>query len=313
MERLPVPTPRHLLLALAGSEVMRRTVAGAPISREVVARFVAGERTEDALAAVRRLAADGLLATVDHLGEDVTDARLAAAAADAYEQLLHGLAAEHLSGQAEVSVKLTALGHAIDPELAADGLRRILTAAAAAGTTVTVDMEDHTMTDATLALVRSLRREHPDLGVVVQSYLYRTEDDVRALAGPGSRVRLCKGAYDEPVDVAHQSRAEVSRSYIRCAKVLMRGAGVPMLATHDPTLIDIIGEIARRAGRRPGDYEYQMLFGVRPAEQRRLAGDGHSVRVYVPYGTQWYGYLMRRMAERPANMSLFARALVSRS
>ena len=173
-------------------------------------------------------------------------------------------------------------------------------------------MEDHTTTDQTLATLRELRKDFPETGAVLQAYLHRTVDDCRALAYEGSRVRLCKGAYKEPVEVAFQGRHEVDKSYVRCLKVLMAGQGYPMIATHDPRMIRIASSLASRNGRAAGSYEFQMLFGIRPEEQRRLVAAGETVRVYVPYGTEWYGYLMRRLAERPANMMFFARALTSK-
>ena len=287
-------------------------VAGAPLSRRVVRRFVAGELDADAVAAAALLES-GLTASLDHLGEDVRDADSAAAAVGAYLSLLAKLGDSGLAagGRAEVSVKLTAVGQAIDPGLALDNVRRICAAAAQVATTVTVDMEDHTTTDATLAAVAELRRDFPTTGAVVQSYLRRTEADCRELAAAGSRVRLCKGAYAEPESVAYQSADEVDASYRRCLSLLMAGPGYPMVATHDPRLIAYAGELA--AGRAPGSYEFQLLYGVRPVEQLRLAAGGATVRVYVPYGAEWYGYLMRRLAERPANLTFFLRALGSRS
>jgi proline dehydrogenase len=163
-----------------------------------------------------------------------------------------------------------------------------------------------------LSAVLELRQDFPTVGAVVQAYLKRTEADCRDLAGPGSRVRLCKGAYREPASVAHQDRAAVDLSYVRCLRVLMHGKGYPMVATHDPRLVAITGAMALQSGRTKGEYEYQMLLGVRTDEQRRLAARGEKIRVYVPYGAEWYPYLMRRLAERPANVSFFLRALASR-
>ena len=175
-------------------------------------------------------------------------------------------------------------------------------------------MEDHTTTDSTLGILADLRRDFPGTGAVLQAYLTRTEADCADLAYEGSRVRLCKGAYHEPASVAFQDSAEVDRSYVRCLRTLMAGPGYPMVASHDPRLVEIAGALAVRLrapeGRR---YEYQMLYGVRPDEQARLAAQGEKVRVYLPYGDQWYGYLVRRMAEKPANLALFLRALVSKS
>jgi proline dehydrogenase len=303
---------RALILAAAGNQTVRRLVGTAPVSRAVVRRFVAGERAQDAVAATRALVADGLTVTLDHLGEDTTDRALADQNTTAYLDLLALLGDAGLAGSAEVSVKLSAVGLALDERLALDNTARITRAAAELGTTVTVDMEDHTTTDATLEVVGQLRRHWPSVGAVLQAYLRRTLDDCVALAGSGSRVRLCKGAYAEPSSVAFAGGHEVDLNYLRCANALLAGAGYPMFATHDPRLIEIVGERARWHGRGPDSFEYQMLHGVRPDEQRRLAAAGHTVRIYLPYGQQWYGYLMRRLAERPANTAFFLRALLSR-
>ena len=304
-------TPRSVILAAARSRRVERFVAGVPVSRSVVRRFVAGATVEDAVRVSRELTGRGLAVSLDHLGEDTTDAGMAEATVSAYLLLLDRLQEAGLTsgGRTEVSVKLSAVGQTISDELAESGARTICAAARAAGTTVTLDMEDHTTTDRTLATLRSLRRDFPETGAVVQAYLHRTEGDCRALAGQGSRVRLCKGAYKEPASVAFQAPAEVDASYARCLEVLMRGDGYPMVATHDPALIARTLELA---GGRTGGFEFQLLYGIRPLEQQRLAAAGHTVRVYTPYGDQWYGYLMRRLAERPANLVFFLRALVSR-
>lgn len=303
---------RSLILAAAANDAIRDLVATAPLSRDVVRRFVAGESAADAVAATRRLVTDGLHVTLDHLGEDTTDEAAAEDTVRAYLTVLDALATAGLTGQAEVSVKLSAVGQKLGTDLALANARRICTAAQRAGTTVTLDMEDHTTTDSTLAVLDDLRRDFPQTGAVLQAYLRRTEDDCRRLAGSGSRVRLCKGAYAEPESVAYQAMADVDRSYVRCANVLLAGDGYPMFATHDPLLVRVLEDRVRWHDRKPGGYEFQMLYGVRPDEQRRLAGAGETVRVYVPYGVQWYGYLMRRLAERPANLAFFARALVGR-
>ncbi|MDT7539912.1 MAG: proline dehydrogenase [Actinomycetota bacterium] len=304
---------RQAILAASRNGAVKKAVAGAPVSRSVVKRFVAGETVDDAVAATKKLAEAGLTVSLDHLGEDTLDAGQADATVKAYLVLLERLSAAGLTagGRAEVSVKLTAVGQAIDERMALDNARRICEAARSASTTVTLDMEDHTTTDSTLSVLRELRLDFPDTGAVLQSYLRRTEADCRDLAYVGSRVRLCKGAYKEPESVAYQSDDEVDRSYVRCLKLLMTGPGYPMVASHDPRLVAIASDLAK--DRAPGTYEYQMLYGVRPAEQRRLAEAGETVRVYVPYGDEWYGYLMRRLAERPANVGFFLRALASRS
>ena len=309
---------RRILLAASESSRVRQLVTSAPLARSVVARYVAGDQTADAVAAARRLRTEGLLVSLDHLGEDTRDARQADAATGEYTTLLDRLAAAGLTAGAatEVSVKPTAVGLGLPDhgeKTATENISRICAAARAAGTTVTVDMEDHSRVDATLRIVRSLRGEFPDLGCVIQSQLRRSAADCAALATPGSRVRLCKGAYNAPQDVAFTSRAEVDRSYARCLRALMRGDGYPMLATHDPRLIEIAAAQAHLTGRGPGDFEYQMLYGIRPTEQRRLAAGGAKMRVYLPYGSDWYGYLVRRLAERPANLAFFARSLATRS
>lgn len=302
-----------MILAAARSSRVERLVETARVTRKVVRRFVAGTTTADALGATRRLVDDGLAVSLDHLGEDCRSAADALRARDEYVALLAALADAGLTPAAEVSVKLSALGQRFDEEAACAHARDICAAAAAAGTTVTLDMEDHTTTDSTLEILSQLRKDFPATGGVLQAYLRRTESDCRELAFAGSRIRLCKGAYAEPESVAYESNLDVDRSYVRCMNILMSGKGYPMLATHDPRLVAIAEDRAKWFDRSPDEFEFQMLYGVRPQEQQRLAADGYTVRVYVPYGTQWYGYLMRRLAERPANLAFFARALRSRS
>jgi proline dehydrogenase len=305
---------RSLILAASRNSTVEHLVGTAPLTRDVVRRFVPGPDEGDAVAATRRLVSDGLLVSLDHLGEDTTDPDQAAVAAKAYVSVLDRLAGEGLTPQAEVSLKLSAVGQALPgdgEQIALDHAHLVCAAAERAGTTVTLDMEDHTTTDSTLRILAEVRRDFPRTGAVLQSYLKRTEADCRDLAN--SRVRLCKGAYDEPASVAFRDRAEVDRSYVRCLNVLMAGEGRPMLATHDPRLIEIAQNRARANGRSPESYEFQMLYGIRPNEQKRLAAEGHPVRVYTPYGVDWYGYFMRRLAERPANVAFFLRALATRS
>jgi proline dehydrogenase len=303
---------RSAILAAARSARVERLVQTVPVSRDVVRRFVAGTATDDAVAVTRALVGRGLAVTLDYLGEDTRGAAQAAQTKDEYLHLLKRLADAELASSAEVSVKLSALGQRFDEDLAYQHARAICDAAAAAGTTVTVDMEDHTTTDLTLETLARLRRDHPSTGAVLQAYLRRTEGDCRELATVGSRVRLCKGAYSEPESVAYQSSGEVDKSYVRCLNILMSGPGYPMVATHDPRLVAIGEDRAKWFSRGGSDFEFQMLYGVRPQEQERLASQGYTVRVYLPYGTQWYGYLMRRLAERPANVVFFMRALASR-
>jgi proline dehydrogenase len=309
---------RQALLALSASKKARELILATPLTRDVVARFVAGEAAADALAATQRLIDQGLQVTIDFLGEDTVDPEQAAAVAEEYIALLGRLSEAGLSarGRAEVSVKPTAVGLGLaehGEKTAAENIARIASAARNAGSTVTVDMEDHTRIDATLRLVSELRADFSDLGCVIQSYLRRSADDCRDLAVAGSRVRLCKGAYRAPEGIGLAGKADVDRSYARCMRILLDGPGYPMLATHDPRLIQIAGSKVQLTGREPGSFEYQMLYGIRPDEQARLAATGAQVRVYLPYGSDWYGYLVRRLAERPANLAFFLRALRSRN
>lgn len=314
---------RRTLLAVAASEQIRRFVTATPATRAVVDRYVAGESIGDAVRVARSLREAGLLVTLDYLGEDTTDSLQASAVATQYVQLLGKLAAEGLTeaGAVEVSVKPTAVGlllgtgdgavGELGERTAAGHIERIALTAQDAGTTVTLDAEDHRTTEAVLRMAKDLRQRFGWLGTVVQAGLRRTEADVRELAAPGVRVRLCKGAYAEPVSEAFTARHDVDKSYARCLRILFEAEGYPMVATHDPRLIAITRSLA--LGRAPDSFEYQMLYGVRADEQRRLARTGAQVRVYLPYGDDWYGYLVRRLAERPANLAFFLRSLRSSS
>ena len=306
---------RQPLLMLARSDKVKQVITGMPVSNGIVARYVPGESTDEAVRASGDLIASGLHVTLDFLGEDTLDREQADHTVAAYLDVLRGLSEEGLSRNAEVSVKLSAIGQALPDEgekVAVENARTICHAARNAGTTVTLDMEDHTTTDSTLGMLRELRKDFPETGAVLQAYLRRTEADCRDLAYEGSRVRLCKGAYNEPESVAFADKHDVDKSYVRCLKVLMAAEGYPMIASHDPRMVDIAGALATRHGRAQGSYEYQMLYGIRPDEQRRLAEAGEKVRVYLPYGQEWYGYLMRRLAERPSNLSFFVHSLVSK-
>jgi proline dehydrogenase len=306
---------RQPLLLLARSTRVKGLVSTMPVTAGIVRSYVPGEHTQDAVRATAELVDQHLRVSLDYLGEDTLDADRADATVHAYLDVMSALAARGLTRHAEVSVKLSAIGQALPQhghKMALENARTIARAARNAGTTVTIDMEDHTTTDATLATLRELRKDFPETGAVLQAYLHRTESDCRALAYEGSRVRLCKGAYDEPDSVAFQSPLDVDRSYVRCLKVLLAGQGYPMIATHDPRMIRIASSLASRHGREAASYEFQMLYGIRPEEQLRLAAAGETVRVYVPYGTEWYGYLMRRLAERPQNLTFFLRSLISK-
>ena len=307
---------RQMLLAASRSETVERFVNTTPVTRDIVDRFVAGERVDDAFRVTGRLREDGLLVSLEPLGEDTLDAGQAAATTKDYVGLFERVGDAGLAGSVEVSVKPTAIGLTVvdgGRRMALDNALRICEAARTAGTTVTLDAEDYVTVEATMEVLAELRREFPETGAVVQSYLRRAESYCRELRHAGSRVRLCKGAYDAPESVSYPTRHEVDRSYVRCLKVLMAGDGYPMVATHDPRLVAIAGALAAVHGRERDSFEYQMLYGVRDGEQRRLADTRARVRVYVPYGTQWYPYLMRRLAERPANLAFFLRSLISRT
>jgi proline dehydrogenase len=310
---------RPAILAVGRSDGMRRAAERLPVTRHVVHRFVPGETVADALDSVGRLRNSARLVSIDYLGEDVTDIDAANATVDAYLRLLDALDGRGEPAATvrplEVSLKLSALGQALPRDgekIALENAHTICERAQRAGTWVTVDAEDHTTTDSTLSIVRDLRTEFHWLGTVLQAHLKRTQSDCEEFAASGARIRLCKGAYDEPASVAFRDREEVTESYLRCLRVLMAGDGYPMVASHDPEIIAAVPDMVRESGRGVDDFEYQMLYGIREAEQRRLVDEGNHVRVYVPFGTQWYGYFVRRLAERPANLTFFLRALAER-
>jgi proline dehydrogenase len=304
---------RRVLLAASASSRLRQLITSAPRTRAIVDSYVAGETADDAVRVTRTLRAAGLLVSLDYLGEDTKDPAQAAAVTDEYLKLLGKLGTEGLThgGAAEISVKPTAVGLFLGERTARENIARICAAAREAGTTVTLDAEEFAAVEPTLRIASALRAEYSELGCVVQACLRRSEADCRSLAGYGIRVRLCKGAYSEPESVAFTARRDVDTSYARCLRTLMNGPGYPMMATHDPRLIEITGSLAMLTGRAPDSFEYQMLYGIRPVEQRRLADTGARMRVYVPYGGDWYGYLVRRLAERPQNLAFFLRSLRS--
>jgi proline dehydrogenase len=284
-----------------------------PVSKRLVRRFVAGERIEDALAVVARLEGAGLLTAVTYLGENVATVKAARAAADTYVELLDGLARRGL--RATPSLKLTHLGLDLGEEVALENVERVLDRAG--DTWIWLDMEGTAYTDRTLAVYRRLRQRRRNAACVVQAYLYRTEGDVRGLIrGPGHplRVRLCKGAYREPPALAHPAKADVDRQYARLAGLLLspaaRAASVyPGFATHDGRLIRVLLEKTRELGIPPGAFEFQMLYGIRPDLHAGLQAAGVRLRVLVPFGEDWYGYFVRRLAERPANLAFLAKNL----
>ncbi|MGW5231765.1 proline dehydrogenase family protein [Streptomyces nodosus] len=303
-----------VILAASRSDRMRRLISAAPVTKQVVDRFIPGESVDQIVPIIRELTGRGLELTMDVVGEDITNPGQAEAARDAYLKLIDHLKVLDLGTRAEMSVKLSMFGQALDGghELALANVRPVVEAAAAIGTTVTLDAEDHTTLDSMFAIHDELRKDFPRTGCVIQAYLFRTEDDARRLAGNGSRVRIVKGAYKEPASVAYQQKAEIDKAYVRILKTLMEGKGYPMIGSHDPRLISIAQELGRRAGRKLDEYEFQMLYGIRSEEHLRLAAEGHRMRVYTAYGTDWYGYFMRRLAEKPANLRFFARSMISK-
>ncbi|KAB2974942.1 proline dehydrogenase [Streptomyces sp. SS1-1] len=303
-----------VILAASRSDRMRRLISAAPVTKQVVDRFIPGETVDEIVPIVQELTGKGLELTMDVVGEDITRPEQAAAARDAYLRLVDRIKDLELGERVEMSVKLSMFGQALEGghELALANVRPVVEAAAAIGTTVTLDAEDHTTLDSMFAIHEELRKDFPQTGCVIQAYLFRTEDDARRLAANGSRVRLVKGAYKEPAEVALQRKQDIDKAYVRILRILMEGSGYPMIGSHDPRLISIGQELARRAGRKLDEYEFQMLYGIRSDEHLRLAAEGHRMRVYTAYGTDWYGYFMRRLAEKPANLRFFVRSMVSK-
>ncbi|WP_374685916.1 proline dehydrogenase family protein [Promineifilum sp.] len=306
---------RRLLSYLAHAAWARRIVSGWSVSWRVASRFVAGTDREAAVATTRAMNERGLLVTLDYLGESCTCEEEALEARDEILRLLDDINRHGL--RANVSVKPTQLGLKVDPELALNTLCTLVERANQVGNFIRVDMEDSPTTDATLAMYRRLRYDAglDNVGVVIQSYLYRSEDDIERLIADGARVRLCKGAYAEPAEVAYPHKADVDANYLNLSRLLLsdraRANGVyPAFATHDPRMIDEIKRtVATRAIPRDA-FEFQMLYGIRRDLQEELVADGYQMRVYVPYGTAWYPYFMRRLAERPANLWFFISNLV---
>jgi proline dehydrogenase len=298
---------RRSLLWFADRRNAQRVISGAPVTRRVARRFVAGERTEDAIEVLRRLREQGLGGILNLLGESVTDANEAEAATAAYEEAISAAAGEHLS--TAVTIKLTQLGLLFDPQGCLRRLQRIGARAASTSLGLEVDMEQAEHVAATLDMYKSSGLE-PLPRIAVQAYLHRTPQDVGDLNARQARVRLVKGAYLEPASVALQDHSAISRRFAELSTTLLAGGTDPAFATHDTVLIVHVLREARRLRRGPADYEFQFLYGIRRDLQQRLAKRGFRVRVYVPFGSAWYAYLVRRLAERPANLRFFARALV---
>ena len=291
------------LLWLSEQPRIFRFIRGNGLARRFASRFVAGETVESGVAALKDLNAAGITASLDMLGESVHNAAEARAARDTYLHTLDRIQAAR--ADANVSVKLTQMGLDIDEALCVENMRAILGRAQAHGSFVRIDMEQSDYAERTLHLFK--RTLHPEfgntVGVVLQSYLRRTEQDVEQMIALGARVRLCKGAYQEPATVAFPDKRDVDQTYVRCMERLMLAGHYPGLATHDVRIIERAKAFARDKGIAPTRFEFQMLYGVRRDLQFRLRRDGYNVRVYVPFGTQWYPYLMRRLAERPANVA----------
>lgn len=291
---------KSILLYLSNSPGFKNFLTRFKAFNNVTRRFVAGEELTEAVAAIRQLNAKRIRASFDHLGESISSEAETRAEVDEYTHVLDAISDNALDSN--VSVKLTQLGLDIDQGLCYENTRRIVEAAARHGNFVRIDMEDSTKTDATLDIFRRLRGEFDNVGIVVQSYLYRTEQDVDELLAIGARIRLCKGAYKEPASVAFQDKRDVDANYVRVMKKLLPSGIYHGIATHDESMIAATREFAAEQGISADQFEFQMLYGIRRDLQDKLVADGYRMRVYVPYGEYWYPYFMRRLAERPANV-----------
>ena len=292
------------LLAVTDLKPVRRLFTETNAGKAVSHRFVAGETLDDGAAVAKQLNADGFSVSMDHLGEHVDNRAACVDARDAYLACLDRIGADGLD--ANIAVKPTHLGLGFDAALATDSLAQLAVRATEVGTTVTLDMEESNFTEATITAHEEVQAEAGNLGIAVQSYLYRTDADLDRILPLGGHVRLCKGAYAEPESVAHQSRAKVDESFDRLTQRLMSAADVmPAIATHDSARLDLA---KRLAAGRSDPWEIQMLYGVRRDLASELIATGYPVRIYLPYGSAWYPYLTRRMAERPANLAFFLRA-----
>jgi proline dehydrogenase len=273
-------------------------------------RFIAGETVEEAVAAVQPLRQQGLLLTLDYLGESVSSAAAAAAAAADYVTIIDAIVASGI--ERNISLKLTQLGLDVDRATAVDNMRRILEPADANGFFVRIDMENSPYTEATIGILETLWQQgHRSIGTVIQSYLKRSEADIRRLNAIGARVRLVKGAYKEPKEVAFQKKSEVDAAFVELMQLLLDQGTYPAIATHDPDMIEATRTYARNKGYTNDRFEFQMLYGIRRDLQTALVKDGYRVRVYVPFGKQWYPYFMRRLGERPANVTFVLKGILS--
>ena len=293
---------RSALIYLSRQEGLKEFATRFALFKKLTTRFIAGETTDEAVAAIREINERGCSASFDHLNESVSNVAATEAEVQEYLHVLELI--EGTKIDSNVSIKLTQFGLEIDPELAYGNARRIVDDAARRGNFVRVDMEGSNVTQITIDVFKRLRSEFGlnDVGIVLQSYLYRTEEDARELLKIPARIRLCKGAYDEPAEVAYPDKKDVDANYIRVMQMLLSSGTYHGIATHDPKMIDATIEFAQREGIAKDAFEFQMLYGIRRDLQTQLARDGYNVRVYVPYGKHWYPYFMRRLAERPANI-----------
>ena len=303
---------RQTFLTLSNSRELQDIALNNGLARRFALRFVAGETLDQAVKAIRALNTKGIKATFDHLGENITTATEARSAADSYIDVLNKIESTHIDSN--VSLKLTQMGLDVDEELCFENVARICHRARELAIFVRLDMESTVYTDRTLDMFRKLwhKSGYKNVGVVLQAYLYRTEEDVREMNKLGARVRLCKGAYNEPAEVAFPKKADVDRNYAKLAALLLREGTYPGLATHDARLIEFVKRYTAKNGISPARFEFQMLYGVRRELQIELAQEGYNMRVYVPYGQEWYPYFMRRLAERPANVMFIAGNLFKR-
>jgi proline dehydrogenase len=297
---------RQFFIALSENRPLRRFAENSPMGRKMSRRFVAGETVEDALAAAKELNSKGITVSVDNLGEFVTNAEESRESAKLYHSVLDEIAKRKLN--ANVSLKLTHMGLDVDENMCKELVCGLVQHAAQLGSFVRVDMENSPYTQRTLDFVYHLHREAPgSVGAVLQSYMRRTEQDARDLCDAGIRIRLCKGAYKEPPEVAFQEKSEVDANYVKVAKFMMKSGVYHGIATHDENIINELVSYANAEGIAPDKFEFQMLNGIRRDLQESLVRQGWRMRVYVPFGTEWYPYLMRRLAERPANALFIAK------
>jgi len=303
-----MPILRSAFIALSQNRALRSFSERSSIGRRLSSRFVAGLEIDDALRVAQAVNQQGMAVTLDSLGESVSSEIEAHKAAEIYHQLLDSIAARKLD--ANISVKLTQMGLSLSPKLAGAIAESLARHAGATGNFLRIDMEDSSLTRVTLDIVRRIHAR-PELrgaiGIVIQSYLYRSQADIEQLLADGIRVRLCKGAYKEPAEVAFPRKADVDANYVRLTCMLLDSPVYHGLATHDEAMIEAAKSFAGKHGIEPSRFEFQMLFGVRRDLQRRLVNEGYNVRVYIPFGHEWYPYFMRRLAERPANVLFLAK------